>query len=135
MLELYQDDFFAVLPKGHPLTKKKIVSLRDLSKEKLILLDEGKPYIALKAFEAAGLSIVPDYEVYDDYTVLEMVRKGLGVSLMYEHFISAFSDTVEIRPLKEHPGRKIALAWKNTDTLPYASKEFVGHIKKGISQV
>ena len=41
MQKLYDDEMVAVLPPEHPLARKKRVSMKDLSRETFILMDEG----------------------------------------------------------------------------------------------
>ncbi len=126
---LYRDEFMAVLPPSHPLAQKEEVTLAELAAEQVIQLGTGQ-VDTLEAFRAAGLSPRSDYEIYDDYTVLEMVRQGLGIALLYEHFLHGLAGGLAVRPIREHPGRNIALAWRNAETLPYAAKRFAQFLKK-----
>lgn len=89
---LYQDYLYAVLPSKHPLAKQHEVSLADLAKTELILLDEGENSLTRAAFEKAKITPTFAYEIYDDYTILEMIRQDLGASLLYEKF-SRWLDT------------------------------------------
>lgn len=125
---LYSDEMRAVLPTGHSLANKKSVSLKELADEQFILLDEGDFSVSMASFSKMGLSPKIAYEVYDDYTILEMVKQGLGVSLMYQKVLSGSEEQLEIRPIKETPKRIVALAWNNWKTMPYAAKMFAEYI-------
>ena len=127
---LYEDEMMVLLPEGHPLAQKERVSLRDLEREAFILLDEGDYSVALTAFEKAGVSVHVAYEVYDNFTILSLVRQGMGVSMIYEKALVDDLTGVVIRPLAERPRRVVALAWKNWETLPYAARSFVEFILK-----
>jgi len=124
MKALFQDEMMAVLPMNHHLAKKNSVSLKELAQESFILLDEGEYSVPLNAFKING--IVPDieYKVYDDYSILAMVRQGLGVSAMYSMVLRGFEDGLEVRPINERPERSVAIAWQNWDTMPFASRRF-----------
>ena len=114
-----------VLPSKHPLAKQNEVSLADLAKTELILLDEGENSLTRAAFEKANITPTFAYEIYDDYTILEMIRQDLGVSLLYENFLDGLTlQDLTIRHITEEPFRTIVLAWKNRQTLPLASQEF-----------
>lgn len=130
---LYEDRMMAVLPKNHMLSEKEEVSLQDLTKDPFILLDEGESSVALATFQQYGISPQIAYEVYDDYTILAMIRQGLGISVLYEKVLSGFEEGLEIRPIKENPKRVVAFAWQNWDTLPYAARNFVEFIRAAIS--
>lgn len=130
---LYQDCLYAVLPSKHPLAKQDEVSLADLVKTELILLDEGENSLTRDAFETANITPTFAYEIYDDYTILEMIRQDLGVSLLYENFLDGLIlQDLAIRHIAEKPFRTIVLAWKNWQTLPLAAQEFAKTISSKI---
>ena len=125
---IYTDEMCAVLPMDHPLTRKQTVSLRDLAKTPLILLDEGEFNVPRRAFEAAGLEPRVDYEVYDDYTIIAMVEKKLGVSIMYERVLAGYGHQVATRPIAEDLSRRVGIVWNNWETMPIAARCFVEFI-------
>ena len=127
---LYKDDLVAVLPSQHPLTRKKTVTLQDLAAYPFILLDEGLDNVTLAAFARQGLAPSLAYKVYDDYTILEMVRQGFGVSALYEKMLAGLVHHTITRPIAEEPQRTISLAWKNWETMSYASRRFAEFIIK-----
>lgn len=131
---LYQDEMMAVLPKGHPLAKEKIISLHQLAKEPFILLDEGDYSVARSAFLRHQITPDIEYEVYDDYSILAMVRQGLGVSAMYRMVLRGFENGMDIRPIKEKTERTIALAWQNWDTMSFASRKFAEFIIGNVNE-
>ena len=121
---LYEDHMLAVLPQGHRLEKKSSLTLQDISTEQLILLDEGEHSVLLDAFHSAGLTPNLAYEVYDDYSILSMVRQGLGISVLYEKVVAGFEQGLSLRPIQESPRRRVALSWLSWDTMPYAARRF-----------
>ncbi len=125
---LYQDEMAAVLPAGHPLAAESEVSLRQLAREPFILLDEGNRSVMLDAFEKYGLKPRIEYEVYDDYSILAMVKQGLGVTALYSLVLKGFEQGVEIRPIRERPVRTVSLAWLNQETMPLAARRFVSFL-------
>lgn len=121
---LYEDHMLVVLPQGHPLSEKSMLSLEDISREPLILLDEGEHSVLLEAFRHAKLSPNLAYKVYDDYSILSMVRQGLGISVLYEKVVAGFEQGLSLRPILESPRRRVALSWLSWDTMPYAARRF-----------
>lgn len=133
--KLYDDDMVAVLPPDHPLAAKTSVSLEDLASETFILMDEGAEYnTALSGFARRGLTPNVGYEVYDDYTIMSMIRQGLGVSLLFRRVVRGFSEGVAIRELDETLTRPVCLAWKNRETLPIAARCFADYILEQIAK-
>lgn len=127
---LYEDHMLAVLPQGHRLEQKPCLTLRDISTEPLILLDEGEHSVLLDAFHSAGLTPNLAYEVYDDYSILSMVRQGLGISVLYEKVVAGFEQGLSLRPIQESPRRRVALSWLSWDTMPYAARRFAEFLMK-----
>ena len=126
---LYKDEMAAVLPKGHPLTGKQVISLKDLEHEPFILLDEGEYSVPEQAFRRAGLHPKIEYKVYDDYSILAMVRQSLGVSAMYKRVLEGFEAGLAVRPVKERMERPVALVWKDWNTMPFAARKFVSYVR------
>lgn len=125
---LYEDRMVAVLPPEHELAKKDEVSMRDLASEPFILLNEGTFSVPMRVFSEHDLVPTIAYDVYDDYTIMAMVKQGFGLSLLYEKLLQGFDHGLEVRPVTEDPKRTIALAWRSLDTLPYASRRFTEYI-------
>ena len=127
---LYEDEMLAVLPPTHPLAQNETISLAQLAKEPFILLDEGDYSVIMNAFQKLNLSPQIEYEVYDDYSILAMVRQGLGVSAMYGLVLNGLEKGLQIRPILEKPIRPVALAWQNKNTMSLASRRFMEFIQK-----
>ena len=121
---LYKDEMLAVLPENHPLASWQQVSLKQLSEEPFILLDEGEFSLPVNAFHEMQLEPHIEYKVYDDYSILAMIRQGLGVSILYGLVLDGFENGIKALPIVEKPQRTIALVWKNWETMPYAARKF-----------
>ncbi len=135
MRMLYRDEMVAVLPKAHPLCVNKSVSLYQLAKEPFILLDEGDYSVPMNAFHAQNLSPHIEYKVYDDYSILAMVRQGLGVSILYKLVLEGYEEGVEVRAINERPWRRVALAWRSLETMPLSSRRFVNFVQDHIVEI
>lgn len=125
---LYQDEMMAVLPPTHPLANQKCITLQELAQEPFILLDEGEYSLPISAFQQQHLTPRIEYEVYDDYSILAMVRQGLGVSAIYRRVLEGFENGLALRPIAERLERTVALAWQNWDTMSYAARHFIAFI-------
>ena len=125
---LYEDEMMAVLPMEHPLAGKNLLSLAQLVEEPFILLDEGDYSVSVESFRRQGLVPRIKYQIYDDYTILAMVKQGLGISFLYTNVLRGFDHGTAVRPLDDPPRRKVALAWKNRSTMPYAARRFADFV-------
>lgn len=132
---LYRDEMVAVLPLDHPLAKEKILSLKQLVNEPFILLDEGESSVPLDAFKHLNLNPHIEYKVYDDYSILSMIRQNLGISILYELVVTGFVNNLAVIPISESLGRTVSLAWNNLNTMPLAAKRFAEFIIKNTKNI
>ena len=131
---LYSDAMVAVLPENHPLAEQDVVTLEELAKEPFIQLDEGEYSLPLNAFKAQGLEPKVEYRIYDDFTILAMIKAGIGVSIMYSMAIQGYDHNVATRPVPNIPERKVAVAYAKYESLSLASKTFIKFIKSNFPQ-
>lgn len=125
---LRKDEMLAALPPGHPLARHERVTLEALSREPLILLDEGEFSVALDAFRRSGLTPDIHYRVTDDYTVISMVEQGLGVSILYELVLKNENRRLTALHIEPPVERTTALAYRNKRTLSVAARRFIDFV-------
>ncbi|MBK1789363.1 LysR family transcriptional regulator [Prauserella cavernicola] len=114
LVHLLDDPYRAVLPKGHPLARKRLLDLADLADEPWV----GNEYppgpcrdIMLQACGAAGFA--PNFVVEsEDYATAQgFVAAGVGVSLLPELALGAPNPGVVVRKVrKPEPVRVIYAA-------------------------
>ncbi|MDS0526991.1 LysR family transcriptional regulator [Clostridium sp. SHJSY1] len=133
-IPLKRDEMLAVLPYDHQLTNNENVTLKELSDEPFILLDEGQSSIPLKFFEENNLQPNIQYCVYDDYTIMSMVEKGLGIAILPELVLDRISYNIIKKKIYPPIVRNIGIAFKDKNALPIASKYFIDFILKEFKQ-
>jgi DNA-binding transcriptional LysR family regulator len=75
--------FIVVMPKQHPLTAKRVVHLKDLRSENVILPSPTQPRAAIAAaFESVGLQVNSTIDVSSALSTCQLVGRGLGVALV-----------------------------------------------------
>ena len=121
-------EMLAVLPKNHPLAKKKSIQLQDIAAEPYILLEEGRYSEPMAAFEAAGIQPNNQYTIHDDYAIMMMVEAGLGVSILAELILRRTNYDIVCLPIDTPITRTLAVGYKDKDSLPIASKYFIDYL-------
>lgn len=121
-------EMLAVLPKNHPLAKKKSIQLQDIAAEPYILLEEGRYSEPMAAFEAAGIQPNIQYTIHDDYAIMMMVEAGLGVSILAELILRRTNYDIVCLPIDPPITRTLAVGYKDKDSLPIASKYFIDYL-------
>ena len=129
---LFTEELFAVLPSGHPLTKKPRVGLKDLVLEPFVVLNEAHCLTGATMSFCARHSASPVITArsHQLLTVLELVRLGQGVSLIPAMAVPKGRDAGrEYRSLAgDKPSRTIALAWNRMRYQTQIFKRFVEFI-------
>ncbi|HEY3593499.1 MAG TPA: LysR substrate-binding domain-containing protein, partial [Polyangiaceae bacterium] len=129
-----QDDFVAALPKGHPLAKKKRLSLSELEGSRVLLLDEGH------CLREQALSLCTkvraeetDFRATSLSTLAQMVSSGAGITLLPALAVGVENrrGQLEIRPFgKPAPGRTIALVWRPRSPLAREFEQFAETLRR-----
>ncbi|MBE9640129.1 LysR family transcriptional regulator [Salipiger mangrovisoli] len=80
----------AILPEGHALAERDVISVHDLAKEPLIGIDPGDPYgrIVSRPFREAGIELRHSMRGRFAQTIVSLVRHGLGVALIDEFSVA-----------------------------------------------
>lgn len=132
--ELYYDEMFALVPQNHALSKYKVLNLVQIAEYPFIQLDEGDYSLPIEMFKKLKLPIQIKHKVYDDFTILAMIRQNLGISILYQNALSDYEDLCLI-PIQEDLFRHIGIAYNNYDTLSYACKTFLNFILKKTPEI
>ncbi|WP_394178300.1 LysR family transcriptional regulator [Yoonia maritima] len=88
--EIAAGKIVAILPEGHPLAQKDVVTIAELAQEPLIGVDPADPYGAIMARPFLEAGIEPNYSMRGRFaqTVVSFVRHGLGVALIDEFSVA-----------------------------------------------
>ena len=127
-IPLKQDEMLAVLPVDHPLSVQKKVTLEELSGEPFILLDEGNLSEPMEFFKRNNLQPNIQYRVHDDYTIMSMIEKGLGIAILPKLVLSRISYNIVTKEIDPPIVRTIGIAFKNKKALPIASRYFMNFL-------
>ena len=125
---LEQDEFLVVLPENHFLAQKERVTVSELCTEPFILLEKGAKADIAGIFEKCGLAPRTRFTTWDDYAVMSMVEKGLGISILPELILKRVPYGIVTRSLDIPSYRSIGLVLRNRKTLSLAAKKFVEYI-------
>ncbi|WP_457668733.1 hydrogen peroxide-inducible genes activator [Thiolapillus sp.] len=132
-LPLYEESFVALIPSSHSLNEKEKLSMKDISKEKVLLLGSGHcfrdqvlevcPDCIRKRNMAEGTTVA-DLESSSLETIRYMVASGMGVTILPCSAAGAdrFSQRlVSIKRFEDvSPSRIVALAWRKSFPRPQA---------------
>ncbi len=125
---LQQDEYKLVLPPGHRLAEKDIIDIEELQGLPFLLLEHGGKTEVSMLLER--FHVQPDirFTTWEDFAIMAMVEKGMGVSILPDMILRRIPYQLEIRPLQEPYYRPIGLAVKNQKHLTPAVKKFIDYL-------
>ncbi|WP_244947414.1 LysR family transcriptional regulator [Mixta calida] len=125
---LENDEYLVVLPEGHALSECDVIPLALLCQEPFILLEKGKNNEISEIFRAAGLMPRVKFTLWDDYAVMTMVEKNLGVGILPSLILRKIPYSIITRKIDVSPGRKIGLAFRNRKSASRAVQQFIEYL-------
>lgn len=125
---LKQDEYKVVLPSDHALAKKETVAAEDLNGLPFLLPEHsGKTEVSdlLEQYH-----VQPDirFITWEDFAIMAMVEKGMGVSILPDMILRRIPYQIEIRSLQTPYYRPIGLAMKRMKSLPPAVQKFIEYL-------
>ena len=106
---LYNERMYAILPKDYPLTDRSVFPLEEFAGQEF-LMPYGRFDMDVKAaLEPVGVKLNSRISRVDDETVIRMVGRGLGVSMMTELMIRGRTDDVLCIPVSPPAIRELGM--------------------------
>lgn len=127
-LPLAPDRLLAVIPPDHPAASLDSFPISMFASEPVIALTEEIDRDARTTFERSGIKPNIRYRVEDDYAMLAMVEKGLGISIVPELVLSGTEKHVRIMELDPPATREIGIAFPDYSKASAASKKLADFI-------
>jgi len=116
---LFDDELVLCLPSDHQLNGKQAISVNDLKKQDILLLEDGHCLRdqTLKACNVQSSDLNIPYQATSLSTLVQMVVNNIGITLLPEMAVSAnitHDTNAQIRPIKarRNLSRSIALVWR-----------------------
>ena len=131
---LYRDELQVILPCGHPLADSDPFPAVSLSTEPFIFLEEGQDYEISAALDKMGIRPNVKYTAREDRTMLAMVSKGLGISLLPELMVRHSPYPVVACRAPEQFYRNIGIAVKDKKALSAATRRFVDYVRGWVAE-
>ena len=131
---LHRDELVVVTPCGHPLAGNNTFPLQALASEPFIRLEEGDDYEITAALDRMDVRPNVRYTAREDRTMLAMVSKGLGISLLPELMVrhSPYPVTACRPPMTFH--RSIGIGVKDEKALSSSTRRFVDYVRRWVAE-
>ena len=126
---LQMDEYKLVLPKDYPLAEKEIVPIEDLEGLPFLLLEHGGKTEVSELLEQAGVRPKVQFTTWEDFAVMAMAEKGMGVGILPSLILRRVPYKIEVRSLAVPYYRPIGLAMKNKARLTPAARKFLEYLR------
>ncbi|MEO5565318.1 MAG: DNA-binding transcriptional regulator OxyR [Luteimonas sp.] len=120
---LFEEAFVLAVPAQHRLAAQAALSMSDLSRERLLLLEDGHCLRdqALDVCQLAGASEKSEFQATSLETLRQMVAANVGVTLLPALAVQppvARSEDIRLLGFRDSsPSRRIAMAWRKTSAM------------------
>ncbi|MDO4492102.1 MAG: LysR family transcriptional regulator [Lachnospiraceae bacterium] len=117
-IPLYQEKMYAILPKEYPINGRETFPIEEMEGMDF-LMPYGKFDIDVHAaFKRRDVHIREKSSYVDDETVIRMVEKGFGVSMMSELMIRGRTDDVCCIPIEPETVRELGMGLPDKTEIP-----------------
>lgn len=129
VIPLMQDRMLAILPLSHPLSKAPNMPLSQIAYEDFIIPKPGSDYDVQRVLEKAGIKPNIKFSAGDDYAIIAMVEKGLGISILPELVTRFQYERVAMLELEQQSFRSLGIAVNSMKYASPATRRFLQHVQ------
>lgn len=128
-IALKQDEYLVVLPEEHPLARKKRVRIQDLEGQPFMLLEHGGRTEVTDLLERYQVHPQIRFTTWEDYAIMAMVEKGLGIGILPQMILQKLSYRIEVRSLEKPYYREIGFAVRDDRQMSPVTAKFLEYLK------
>lgn len=134
-IPLYEDPLLCIVPKDHPLSKKKTVRLEQLKGEPFIMPKSSIDKDVRRILKEHRIRPKVKYEIAQDAAIVAMVENGLGISIMPEMTLFCIPDSVRVIPLEGNYYRSLGIAATSFKYISPGAKKLIEFFKTWLNEV
>jgi len=133
-IPLKKDKLVVILPPNHPLRHQSSISYDQLKDESFIMPQWGSDDNIRRLLAEQKLNLQIKYHLMEERTILAMVQKGLGISVLPELILVNVPDNIHIVDLAEAEYRIIGIAALSFKNISPAAKKFLACIRSWLQE-
>ena len=131
-IPILEDPMLLALPPGHELSSYDYVPVEKLRDRPFIMTYESYDRDPHRVFEDAGFMPPVRYYSRDDFAVLSMVQRGLGLAILPELTINEFPGDYDTRMLDPEAYRTLGIGIRSLEYAGPLTKFVIGYIMENI---
>ncbi len=126
---LAEDKLMVVLPEDHALADCEKFPVKALEDYPFMLLEKGAKAEISEIFERNGITPKVHFTTWDDYAVMSMVEKGLGIAILPKLILQRIPYRIVTKELDVPAYRTIGLAMRDRRQTTLAVKKFLEYLE------
>jgi LysR family hydrogen peroxide-inducible transcriptional activator len=132
---LHTERLFAILPKNHPMARKRSLSMKDLRQEPFLLLREDHCFreTAIEVCKHARIMPQVVFESGQFSSIMAMVGAGLGISIVPEMALEQRADCCSVLISDERASRTVGVAILKGRFLSRVQRAFLTQLQSDAS--
>ncbi len=134
VIPLKQDKLLCILPGDHPLSRQDKILFAQLEEEPFIMTKYGRHDDVQRMLQEYKVKPCIKYEVTEEQAIMEMVRHGLGISIIPEMTILQKSPAVRVVELEVPVYRTIGVAMNPLADISPAARKFLDCLQARLQQ-
>lgn len=122
-----KDELKVILNESHPLAEKDKISVEEICEYPFLLLEKNENKVVSEVFEKKNPKV--RLTTWDDYSIMSMVERGLGISILPELILKRVPYKIMIKSLEKPAYREIGFVVKEYDSVSLAVKRFKEYLE------
>ncbi|MGI5824628.1 MAG: LysR family transcriptional regulator [Bacillota bacterium] len=134
-IPLRDDPLKAILPKDYPLSGKNYFPLSDFDNAPFLMPAMGFDLDIMPYFKTENINPRVKLTSMDDPTIMAMVERGIGTSILSELVVTNCRNDVRIMDLEPYAYRQLGIALRKGQERTQAVQKFVACAKKTVAEM
>ena len=128
-ISLEKDELVVILPEDPALKDCEAFPVEELAKEQFILLERDYKSEITQFFEENGINPDIRYTAWDDYAIMSMVEKGLGIAILPKLILKRAGYRIIVKSLDRPVFRDIGIAMRKDKCILPIVKNFIKYLQ------
>ncbi|MBQ2985411.1 MAG: LysR family transcriptional regulator, partial [Clostridia bacterium] len=128
-IPLANDRIVALLPKGHPLADKEVLTLSDMANQPFIMPTAGFDSDIKRIMDSLDSGPRVVFSSMDFRAIVAMVQHGLGISVVPEMILTDINTNAVIKEFSPARYRPLGIAVRSLANASLASRTFIKYAK------
>lgn len=127
---LERDQMMVVLPPDHPMASSDNIPLESLQDEPFMMLEKGNGAEVEAIFKDKGIEPRVTLTTWDDYAIMAMVEKGLGISVLTKMIMKRCPYNIVAKSFEPPVYRDVVLAFRGKERSSLALQRFIEYLPR-----